>query len=360
MKAILDELLARYAGALRDYLESGAEAALFQAYETGRKAVSERVGFLEMSAVHQLALVSVLLGPLPDDELARAALRASELAVESPVPFEMTARGTQETATVLQQINDVLEERNAEVRRALEELRQLQALKDDLVSLVVHDLQNPLSGLVGCLKLVKAAPGSAEETAKNREYLDAAQVSARRIGQLVRDVLDVRRMEEGALPLQRERVALRALAAQAAHALEGAARMGRVAVAVSGPEDMHLELDPKLIRRAVENLIANAIKLSPEGATVEVLIARTEGGAAIEVLDRGPGLPDGASERLFRKFGAVETNAGAERRGYGLGLYVVKLVAAAHGGAVTVRTREDGGAVFRVELPELRADPAAG
>src|SRR6185436_8617255 len=98
--------------------------------------------------------------------------------------------------------------------------------------------------------------------------------------------------------------------------------------------------DAKLLRRAVENLIANAVKYAPRGSEVELgACARSGGGLEITVADRGPGIPDDMKSMMFRKFGSVEARRGEARRGYGLGLHLVKVVASAHRGDVSVHDR---------------------
>ncbi|MBI3726175.1 ATP-binding protein, partial [bacterium] len=112
-------------------------------------------------------------------------------------------------------------------------------------------------------------------------------------------------------------------------------------------------IDRKLARRALENLIANAVKYSPRGQPVDIEARVGERGIEIDVADRGPGIPDELKGTMFEKFGSVEVSRGEARRGYGLGLHLVKLAAEAHGGGVSVRDREGGGSIFRLVLPQM-------
>jgi signal transduction histidine kinase len=232
------------------------------------------------------------------------------------------------------------------IRRQLDELNHLAALKDDLVSLVAHDLRSPLTAVLSILHVVR------EEAADSavKDDLDAAVAAAERVRQTAEDLLEVRLLEEDRLRASRTVTSLAALAGEAARALHGAARARRITVRVEG--DATAAVDVKLLRRALENLLANAIRYGPEGEPVEVAIRRDGGAVEIDVADRGPGVPSVARGALFEKFGGVGTRRADARRGYGLGLYLVRLVADAHGGATAVLDREGGGAVFRLRLAE--------
>ena len=105
MDSPLRHLTDEYTAALKSYLEGGGEAALLRAYEAGKRAVASSVGFLEMAAVHQVALASVLLERLPAEERDRIARLASEVTAESLVPFEISARGTHEARAMLEELN---------------------------------------------------------------------------------------------------------------------------------------------------------------------------------------------------------------------------------------------------------------
>jgi signal transduction histidine kinase len=241
-----------------------------------------------------------------------------------------------------------LREQDTFIRRQLEEVRGLQAMKDDLFGLVVHDLRNPLSGIRGYLRMAGERL-AADAHADVQAELAAAEEAAAKLEETIEAVLDVRALEERRLRLARERVALGALARDAAATLAGYARAIGVGLEVSAEARGEVDVDRRLFRRAIENLIANALKHSQTGASVEVL-ARVEpdGRAVVEVADRGPGVPEAARGQLFETLGAP-SRAG-ERRGFGLGLHLVRVVAEAHGGSVSVRDREGGGAVFRLAL----------
>jgi two-component system sensor histidine kinase/response regulator len=233
------------------------------------------------------------------------------------------------------------------VARQYEALHELVALKDDLVTLMVHDLRNPLTGVLGLLQVMEAeAPD-----AVSRADATAAREGAEKLREALDDMLQVRQLEEGRLELQRRAESLESLTAEAAASLEGAARMRRLDLLRAVEPGLTVDGDRRLLRRAIENLVSNAVKFSPAGNSVRISAARSGSLIEISVADRGGGVPNVAREGLFEKFGGVYTRRASDRRGYGLGLYFVRLVAEAHGGRITATDNPDGGTVMTMTLP---------
>ncbi len=235
----------------------------------------------------------------------------------------------------------------------LEQLRHLGALKDDLVSLMVHDLRNPLTGVYAFLDALRC--GLADGDMKRDA--EGAFSAAQKLSETLDDMLQVRLLEEGKLVLQLETYRVADVVRDAVATVEPAARARGIDMTVAADDRVCTTFDRKLVRRAVENFLVNAVKYSPGGARIEVGLRREDTGAEIDVADRGPGIPEVLREQLFEKFGSVEAARGDARRGYGLGLYLVKLVAAAHRGRVVARNRDGGGTVFGLWLPEVPAEP---
>ena len=243
-----------------------------------------------------------------------------------------------------------IREQDRTIRAQLEDLKRLQALKDDLVSLIVHDLRNPLAGMEGYLQLLHRQaqkPAFAALTPGIEKVLR----STGKLRSILEGVLQVRLLEEGKLPLEPADVDAAELANDAIQTVEGAGKDRGITFKLEAPGPVPIRLDRALSRRAVENLLSNALRYAPSSSEVSVTVQGASDGITIAVEDRGPGVPDELKAELFEKFGSVEARAGGRRQGFGLGLHLVKLVMEAHGGTVLVTDREGGGARFELRFP---------
>ena len=232
------------------------------------------------------------------------------------------------------------------IRLQLKQLAQLQNTKDEMLSLMVHDLRSPLAGIVSHLSLIiEDAPEG-----HLREDAQAALRSADGMRDSLEEALQIRLLEEGQLPIARAPVDLKALVRDAAATLEPTARRKRIQLSTTLDGEAVASVDGKLVRRAIENLLGNALKYTPAGKDVSVAVRHRDGTVEIEVSDRGPGIPAELKATMFEKYGSVEAKKGGPRKGFGLGLYMVKLVADGHGGVAHVLDRDGGGAVFSIRL----------
>lgn len=237
------------------------------------------------------------------------------------------------------------------IRQQLEALSQLQALKDDLTALVVHDLRNPLTAVKSTFQLL--APNASE---KERPLIDLGRHACDRVMDGIGDLLKIRMLEKGHLTLSRSPCAVDELASQTVRALHAAAIDRHVEVSVTARGDTTAEIDQPLVRRALENLLINAFRHTRE--RVDLVVEGDAQQLRVSVADRGPGVPDYLKGELFDMFGSIKLKQSGARSGHGLGLYLVKLVSEAHGGEVTVKDRDGGGAAFVISLP--RTAPSSG
>lgn len=236
------------------------------------------------------------------------------------------------------------------IRNQLDELRRLDQLKDDLASLLVHDMRNPLAGLDGLLYVL-----AEESKDEHAEILQEASMASRHLREAIEDLLKIRLIEQQELQLIRAPVALRSIAEDAIHTLEGDARARGLAIEIEAGDEV-VSADAGLLRRAIENLLANALRYTRPRTTVTLGVDGREHSVEITVSDRGPGVPDEHKGAVFSKYrSSVEKNRSSVRRGSGLGLYLVKLASEAHGGVASVEDRLNGGAVFRISLPRVQA-----
>jgi signal transduction histidine kinase len=243
-----------------------------------------------------------------------------------------------------------LRRQDATIRRQMERLRELESLKDDLASLLVHDLRNPLAGMVAFLEVLREEmSGSAKP--EELDDLDQALISANRMRGALNEMLRLRELEGEGVKLRRERLSLSAAVDEALATAQGDARARNVEVRRANGDEAVIDADRDLVVRSVENLVHNAVRYSPRGGAVEVTIRIGNGGAHVDVADRGPGVPDAMKARVFEKFATVEGRGSKGRSGFGLGLYLVHMAVTAHGGSASVRDREGGGSIFSMFFP---------
>jgi signal transduction histidine kinase len=233
-------------------------------------------------------------------------------------------------------------------RRTVEELRRLSALRADFVSLVSHELRTPMAAVIGSARTLQQR--WRELSADQREsFLELISGETNRLAELISDVLDTSRIEAGTFSFRFRDVDL----AQLVHDVVATAQLGQDEVHLhASVDDLLPEIrgDAERLRQVLTNLVDNAIKYSPAGGEVEVRAYREDGCVRIDVSDRGPGIAKEDQKLIFEKFGRV-TGTGATRPGTGLGLFIARSIAEAHGGILEVQSTPEQGATFTLELP---------
>ena len=214
-----------------------------------------------------------------------------------------------------------------------------------------HELRTPLTVLRGELEVALRRERAPEEY---RRVLQTSLEEAQRLSRLAEDLLTLTRSEAGA-----QRLELQAddLTERVRKAMERLRRKARdKGVEIHGPgletETVLAEVDPDLMDRVIWNLLDNAVKFSPPGSRVDVLVWERDGSATLEVADSGPGIPPDQLDVVFDRFHRVDEarTPGTDASGTGLGLAIVKAIVELHGGTVSARNRPERGAVFRVEV----------
>jgi PAS domain S-box-containing protein len=235
------------------------------------------------------------------------------------------------------------------------QLRELDRLKDEFIALVSHELRTPLTSIRGYIDLILEDEALTDQ---QRRFLQIADRNSDRLLRLVGDLLFLAQLESGTLDLAPERVDLASVAADSVTAAQPAAEAKEIALEFSAEGPAPLEGDPARLGQVVDNLVSNAIKFTPAGGSVIVSVGTDGPSAALEVRDSGIGIAAADHAYLFdRFFRTAEANERAIP-GTGLGLTVSKALVEAHGGTISVAGVEDGGTVFRVELPLPKADAA--
>ena len=210
---------------------------------------------------------------------------------------------------------------------------------------ISHELRTPLTSIQGFAQAIADGEAAGEAAPPAAKII---QRESRRLIRMVEGLLEVAKLQAGGPELARERVEATALVSGAVAALEVQAHEAGVTLDVTTDGLPAVRGDPDKLAQLFTNLIDNAVKHSPRGASVAVRGAREDGQAVVRVRDAGSGLPGGAQTRLFRRFYRGEN---AQRDGAGLGLAIAQAIAVAHGGAITARNIDEGGAEFTVRLP---------
>ena len=244
---------------------------------------------------------------------------------------------------------------HSEVAEQYRRLQELERLRDGLVHMLVHDLRTPLAGIRTYLELLKEDAQTMSNQAEFAHLIAEANVVAFRMTEMVSDLLDVSRLEEGAMPLERSDADLAALAAEAV-ALVGARAIRDTNVQLAAPPyGVRVVCDAGVIRRVIANLVSNAVDFSKNGDAVEVLVEAGPAGPRVAVVDRGYGIPPEYHEKIFEKFGQVEASRQRVKHSSGLGLTFCKLAVEAHGGHIGVDSTVGSGSTFWFDLPGPRA-----
>ncbi|MEN6346428.1 MAG: sensor histidine kinase KdpD [Armatimonadia bacterium] len=238
-----------------------------------------------------------------------------------------------------------------------EVLRVTENLQSALLNSVSHDLRTPLASITGVLSSLRdGVEGSGDfrlEERDWRELLDTALGESERLNHLVGNLLDMSRLEAGALRLHVEPCDLQDLVGSVLTQMGDRLRAREVTLSLA-PDLPLVPMDFVLIAQVLTNLLDNAAKYTPAGTPIEVAAEQTQDGVAITVTDQGPGVPEEDLERVFDKFQRVTRANGAS--GTGLGLAISRGIVEAHGGRISSHLRGGGGLVVRFTLPVTRQE----
>jgi two-component system sensor histidine kinase KdpD len=233
-------------------------------------------------------------------------------------------------------------------------LAETERLRSALLTSISHDLRTPLASIMGTITSLRSY-GKLYDEATREDMLRTAQEEAERLSRFVANLLDMTRLDSGALELKREMIDLSDVIGAALQRTAGILAGHRVIVDLA-PDLPMLPLDFVLTEQVLVNLLDNAAKYAPAGSAIEIRGRRDGGAVTLDVRDEGPGIPAEDMERVFDKFYRVR-NTDRQRAGTGLGLAICKGFVEAQGGHITAANRADrSGAVFTVTFP---TEPAA-
>jgi signal transduction histidine kinase len=225
------------------------------------------------------------------------------------------------------------------------ELANTDRVRRDLVANVSHELRTPITALQAVLENLVDGVGRAD-----RATFETMLAQVERLGRLVTQLLDLSRLESGAVPLEREEFPVEPLLAHAVREQQLHAPAVGVDVDVE-PGDLTADGDPERVHQVVANLLENAVRHTPRGGHVEVRARRSPDGVTIEVLDQGPGIPETEQGRVFERFYRADVARSSKEGGAGLGLAIARWIVDLHGGDIHPERREPHGCRMVVTLP---------
>jgi two-component system, OmpR family, sensor histidine kinase KdpD len=226
-------------------------------------------------------------------------------------------------------------------------LKDTEKLQTALLNSISHDLRTPLVSIVGTLSSLQEEGMMLDDTAK-KNMIQVAREEAERLNHLIANLLDLSRLEAGALKISRQPSEVRDLIGSALEQLGERARNRPIKTAI--PEELpFISVDFSLIVQALVNVLDNALKFSPDSYPIEISSRQIDHEVLIEIADRGPGIPTKELAHIFDKFYRIE---GTENiKSTGLGLSICKGIIEAHNGRITAANREGGGTVIGIVLP---------
>jgi two-component system phosphate regulon sensor histidine kinase PhoR len=229
------------------------------------------------------------------------------------------------------------------------ELRRLESVRRDFVANASHELRSPLTSIRAAVETLHAVK---DEPAEAGRFIEVIERNSERIENLVADLLELARLESRELDLHPEPIALSSAVERVFARQSARAELKHITLANETASDpVSVRADARALDHLLGNLVDNALKYCPSGATVRVTAQPADGQVRVGVADDGPGIPPEHLPRLFERFYRVDAGRSRELGGTGLGLSIVKHLAEAMGGAVTVDSRVGAGTTFSFTLP---------
>ncbi len=234
---------------------------------------------------------------------------------------------------------------------AVDRLTELERVKADFVATVSHELRTPLTSMIGYVELLEDGEVG-DLTPPQLQLAGRVQRNSRRLLLLVEDLLLLSQIENRQLTMQPRPVDLRCLVSGALEALAPTLTSRDLEVVSRVPQGgALLNGDPEQLERMLLNLLGNAVKFTPDGGRIELVVDEAGDSVELTVVDTGMGIPEGEQAQLFTRFFRASTVNSLAIQGAGLGLTIVQAIVTAHGGQVTVSSSEGVGTTVTVSLP---------
>lgn len=230
------------------------------------------------------------------------------------------------------------------------DIRRLEKMRSEFVANVSHELRTPITSIKGFTETLLEGAMQDEETCRN--FLQIISDESERLYRMIRDILDLSKIEQKRIPLHLSQVHLQDLISSAVAIMHDQAQRKELTITLPSPKpDIWLMTDKDCLQQIILNLLTNAIAYTPEGGKINVKTEADSENITIQVMDTGIGIPEKELTRIFERFYRVDKARSRDSGGTGLGLAIVKHLVENLHGHISVESKEGRGTTFTVTLP---------
>jgi len=272
--------------------------------------------------------------------------RGAEALAEGNLDARVPVVGVDEMAGLARSFNAMA----AQLQEAQRHQRELEGMRRDLIAWAGHDLRTPLASVRAIVEAL--ADGVVEDPETIQRYLRTAQRDIRALSELIDDLFELSQLDAGGLQLEQGPNSLADLVSDTIESFSAVASQGGVALTGEVAPDVDpVVMDGGKIGRVLANLVGNAVRHTPAGGAVRIVVSRALGDAEVRVVDTGEGIPDADLPHVFERFYRGEKSRSRATGGAGLGLAIAKGIVEEHGGRIWVESAPGAGACFAFTLP---------
>lgn len=251
------------------------------------------------------------------------------------------------------ELENLVEQRTKKLKRANILLQQALKVKSDFLASMSHELRTPFNSIIGFSELLLDEQ-SGKLSKKQREYAEFIHESGQHLHSLIRDVLDLSKVEAGKTELQLSQINIADLLKSSLSVVQGEALKRRIALSVDADKNVEtVQADGQKLKQIMFNLLSNAVKFTPDGGKAGVEVRRDKEAVRITVWDTGIGIAPKDREKIFEDFQQLDSSRGRKYEGTGLGLALAKRLVELHGGKIWVESEPGKGSRFIFTLPVL-------
>ena len=299
----------------------------------------------------QFNIMAAMLEQAQENLEARVVERTQELAAANTALKAHQDELREQRDELIAQ-HEEMQRQARELETRNEEAESAGRQKSELLANLSSKLRSPLTAIIDYSNLLLGSDNGSTLTGQRREFAESITTAARQQLALLTDIVDWSELEAGHLQLTSETLPVAALLATARDAIAPQAGRKQITIEVADTTSHPVVADHRRVHQVVLHLLSNAVKFAPRGSTVRLSAFELGASVALEVADRGPGVPEAMWPRLFKPFQQTDSQMMKTAEGTGLGLAVCKRLVEAQGGTITARPREDGGLIVQFTLPQ--------